>query len=290
MKTTFIVPSTAKVVVPSPSHALGVNSARDLLFAAFLCAFAQSSSAQSLETRIANAKGTVAFEFNTRRNVCGNGMSINISDDSSSGWTTRSRRSGIHIGRSVAGDQSICEEGPARVTISQSGGKPSDVRVTVGGREERVDTNLGAIGAAEAARYLLSIAPALSGRSADNAVMGAAIADSASVWKRMLEIAKDNTASEGSRKSSLFWVSQEASTVATAGLGAVATDDDAANGVRSDALFFLAQRKGGEGVPALIRVVRESKSAKLRKDAIWFLSQSRDPRAIALFEELLTGR
>jgi PBS lyase HEAT-like repeat len=59
--------------------------------------------------------------------------------------------------------------------------------------------------------------------------------------------------------------------------------------VRSDALFFLSQRPGGEGVPALIRVVRESKSVKLRKDAIWFLSQSRDPRAIELFEQLLAG-
>jgi hypothetical protein len=29
---------------------------------------------------------------------------------------------------------------------------------------------------------------------------------------------------------------------------------------------------------------------KLRKDAIWFLSQSRDPRALDLFEKLLSGR
>jgi hypothetical protein len=275
MTTNFVVPSAA----------------RDLLLTIVACvSIAQIASAQNLESRIANAKGTVAFEFNTRRNVCGNGMSINISDDSSSGWTTRSRRSGISIGRNVVGDQSICEEGPARLTLSQSGGKPSDVRVAVGGRAERVDTDLGAVGALEAARYLLKIAPALSGRSADNAVMGAAVADSANLWKRMLEIARDNEASEASRKSSLFWVSQEASTVATAGLSSVAMDDDATNGVRNDALFFLAQRKGGEGVPALIRVVRESKSAKLRKDAIWFLSQSRDPRAIGLFEELLAGR
>jgi hypothetical protein len=266
------------------------STARDLLLTLSICAFAPAASAQNLESRVANAKGTVAFEFTTRRAVCGNGMSITISDDTSAGWTTRSRRSGIHIGRSMSGERTICEEGPARVTLSQSGGKVSDVRVTVGGREERADTELGTIGAPEAARYLLQIAPALSGRSADNAVMGAAVADSTNLWRRMLEIARDNGASEASRKSSLFWVSQEASSVATAGLSSVALDEDADAPVRNDALFFLAQRKGGEGIPALIRVVRESKSAKLRKDAIWHLSQSRDPRAIELFEQLLAGR
>ncbi|MEO5815977.1 MAG: hypothetical protein ABIT20_11925 [Gemmatimonadaceae bacterium] len=59
-----------------------------------MAVMAQSASAQTLERRIANAKGTVAFEYTTRRAVCGNGSSIEISDDTSAGWTTRSRRSG----------------------------------------------------------------------------------------------------------------------------------------------------------------------------------------------------
>jgi hypothetical protein len=267
---------------------------RDLLFALFLCltiaCASEAGFAQSLKTRVATSRGSVGFDFTTRRNVCGNGMSINVSDDSSSGWTTRSRRSGIHIGRSDSRERYVCEEGPARVTLVQSGGAVTEVRVTVGGRDERADTELGSVGAPEAARYLLEIAPKLSGRSAENAVLGAAIADSSTIWRRLLEIARDNDASEGARKASLFWLSQEASTVATAGLGAVAMDDDAQTSVRGDALFFLSQRPGGEGIPGLIRVVRESKSIKLRKDAIWFLSQSRDPRALELFEQLLAGR
>jgi hypothetical protein len=275
MKTECIVPSAARHLLVT-------------LFA--VLSIAPPASAQNLENRIANARGTVAFEFTTRRNVCGNGMSINVSDDTSNGWTTSSRRSGIHIGRRIAGDREICEEGPARVTLSQSGSKVTDLRVTVGGKEARADNELGAVSAPEAARYLLKVAPALSGRSADHAVMGAAIADSTNLWRRMLEIARDNDASDASRKSSLFWVSQEVSSVATAGLSAVAMDEDADTPVRGDAMFFLSQRANGEGVPALIRVVRESKSPKLRKDAIWFLSQSRDPRAIELFEKLLAGR
>ncbi|MDB4916928.1 MAG: lyase domain protein repeat-containing protein [Gemmatimonadetes bacterium] len=256
-----------------------------------LCAASQVAAAQSLESRIAAAKGSrIGFDFTTRRNVCGNGMNIRISNDSSSGWTTRTVRSGMIIGRTVSGDQSICEEGPGHVLLTRTDGRVTGVVVSVGGRPERPDTQLGAIGAPEAARYLLSIAPSLEGWSGDNAITGAAIADSTNNWRRMLEIARDNNASEPARKTSLFWVSQEATVVATAGLSDVANDDRANMAVRKDALFFLSQRPGGGGVPALIKVVRESKSAALRKEAIWHLSQSRDPRAMDLFEQLLAGR
>lgn len=37
-------------------------------------------------------------------------------------------------------------------------------------------------------------------------------------------------------------------------------------------------------------LAESSKSIKLRKDAIWYLAQSRDSRALALFEKLLAGR
>src|SRR5204863_6707355 len=98
----------------------------------------------------------------------------------------------------------------------------------------------------------------IDGDAANDAVMGAAIAAGVKTWPTMLEIARDNDASESARKASLFWVSQEASAAAVSGIGAVAVDDDAAASVRSDALFFLAQKKDA-GIPALIRVVNESK-------------------------------
>jgi HEAT repeat protein len=160
----------------------------------------------------------------------------------------------------------------------------------VGARPEAAETDLGAVPPAEAARYLLSVAPRLSGRAGEAAVMGAAIADGVVVWQRLLQIARDSEASESSRKAAVFWVSQEASDAATARLDSIAVDDDATLSIRSDALFFLAQRPNGEGIPALVRVAESSKGVKLRKDAIWFLAQTRDPRALALFERLLGGR
>lgn len=246
---------------------------------------------QNLDSRIASASGkSVAFHFATRPNVCGDGISIQISDDTSDGWNTRSRRRGIHIGRSMSGYREPCEIGLARAVIDKNGSGIGRVQVTVGGRATKADTELGDVSSAEAAQYLLKIAPRLDGRSADNAVLGAAIADSTTVWRRLLEIARDENASESSRKTSLFWVAQEATAAALEGLDSIASDDDAEIGIRSDALFHLAHRPRGEGVPALIRVVRTSEHRKLRKDAIWHLSQSGDPRAVELFEQLLTGK
>jgi hypothetical protein len=249
---------------------------------------AQVASAQSLESRVAAAGGTVAFEYATRPNVCGDGSSIEISDDSSSGWTMRKSRRGVHVGRR-SGGYTRCEVGPARVVLRTDGGRVTDLRLTVGGRPQAADTELGEVPAAEASRYLLDIAPRLL-EGADDAVMGAQIAEGAVVWRRLLQIARDNSASEPARKASVFWVSHEAGTAAVAGLDSLAQDDDASTSVRADALFHLAQRPNGEGIPALVRVAETSKNKRLRKDAIFFLAQSRDSRALELFERLLAGR
>ena len=245
--------------------------------------------AQSLDARVASARGSVAFGYETRPNVCGDGLSIDVSNDTSAGWNARSSRSGIHLGRGRTA-ASTCEIGPARVVVEHSGATPTGVSVTVGGARPPADTELGDVSAADAARYLLAIAPRLAGRPGDNAVMGAAIAETPSQWRRMLEIARSADASESSRKASMFWVSQEVSAAATAGLTDVAMDDANERSVRSDALFYLAQRRNGEGIPSLIKVVRESKSARLRKDAIFHLAQSGDPRALDLFEQMLAGK
>ena len=254
---------------------------------------AHESLAQSLGDRIANARGAVAFTVATRGNVCGDGNGIFVSDDTSPGWNTRRRQSGTHIGHgSYSSDDAngVCEIAPARVVVEHDGARVSSLRLSVGGAGATAGTDLGRVDPAEAVRYALSWAPRLDGRSGEDAVATAAIADVPRVWPELMTIARDDQASESSRKAALFWVSREASAAAVAGLGSVAEDDDASTAVRSDALFYLSQRKDGAGVDALVRVVRESKSVKLRKDAVWYLGQTRDPRALALFEQLLSGR
>lgn len=43
-------------------------------------------------------------------------------------------------------------------------------------------------------------------------------------------------------------------------------------------------------MPALINVVRTSKDPQLRKNALFWLANSKDPRALDLIEELLTKK
>ena len=60
--------------------------------------------------------------------------------------------------------------------------------------------------------------------------------------------------------------------------------------VKESAVFALSQLRRDEGVPALIRIARTHASPSVRKKALFWLGQSDDPRAMALFEEILTRR
>ena len=53
-------------------------------------------------------------------------------------------------------------------------------------------------------------------------------------------------------------------------------------------MFALSQQPKDVGVPALIQVARTNRDPDVRRKAFFWLGQSGDPRAIALFEEVLT--
>ena len=86
----------------------------------------------------------------------------------------------------------------------------------------------------------------------------------------------------------MFWLGQAAGDAATKGLTDLVDDGNQDREVRESAVFALSQRPRDEGVPALIRIARENKDPDLRRKAIFWLGQSDDPRALSLFEELLT--
>jgi hypothetical protein len=44
----------------------------------------------------------------------------------------------------------------------------------------------------------------------------------------------------------------------------------------------------GEGVPQLIHVARTNRNPEVRKKAMFWLGQSKDPRALSFFEEVLS--
>ena len=52
------------------------------------------------------------------------------------------------------------------------------------------------------------------------------------------------------------------------------------NEVKKRAVFALTQMPNGEGVPMLIQVARTNHNPAVRKQAVFWLGQSKDPRAL----------
>jgi HEAT repeat protein len=88
------------------------------------------------------------------------------------------------------------------------------------------------------------------------------------------------------RKQALFWAGQNGS-VDMAKLGALydrATEEEFKNQV----IFVLSQRsKSPEAIDKLIDIAKNDKNKELRKQAIFWLSQSRDPRAAKAIMEIV---
>jgi len=92
------------------------------------------------------------------------------------------------------------------------------------------------------------------------------------------------------RRSAVFWLGQAAGDAATRGLTELVDDSSVELEVKESAVFALSQLRRDQGVPALIRIARTHASPGVRKKALFWLGQSEDPRALALFEEILTER
>ena len=256
--------------------------------ASVLLIAASTATAQTLEKRVAAAPdGSVRFSFAARPGVYGNGRNM-ISWDCDKG-NCRNRQVDGNWNDHDDWD-TPCDSGPVRVALSKSGGRILDLRVYVGGqwRTSTSATDLGMVGTKEAASYLLALALRDESRAAEKAIFPAVLADSVTIWPDLLKVAKSGDVSRKVRRSAVFWLGQAAGDAATRGLTDLVDDGREDREVRESAVFALSQRPREEGVPALIRIAKENKDPDLRRKAIFWLGQSDDPRALALFEELLT--
>ena len=89
------------------------------------------------------------------------------------------------------------------------------------------------------------------------------------------------------RGQALFWLAQRAGQRVAQEAIANAIASDPETEVKKKAVFALTQIPNGDGVPALIQVARTNQNAAVRKQAMFWLGQSKDPRALAYFEEVL---
>ena len=242
-----------------------------------------------LAERVAAAPdGSVRFSFATRAGVCGNGRNT-ISLECEDGSCGRQRISSGNYYDADAGCP--CEPGPARVALQKRNGQITRVRTYVGGTwwpagEGRV-TDLGVVSAAPSAGYLLQLATHGPGDVGRDAVLPAVLTDSVTVWPELLRLARTTAVSRETRRSAVFWLGQAAGEAATRGLTDLVEDSSVDVEVKESAVFALSQLRHDDGVPALIRIARTHTSARVRKQALFWLGQSDDPRALALFEEIL---
>jgi HEAT repeat protein len=186
-----------------------------------------------------------------------------------------------------------CNVGPARVVLDRRNGELADLRFYVGGRWRPAGSDvvdLGMVPAREAAEYLVSIAQSERGSLGEKAILPATMADSAEIWPALIRLARNDDLPRSTRTQSVFWLGQAAGEAATRNLSSIVLDNSVDREVRESAVFALSQRPREEGVPALISVARTNKDPEIRKKALFWLGQSQDPRAINLFEELLTKK
>ncbi|HET7039541.1 MAG TPA: HEAT repeat domain-containing protein, partial [Gemmatimonadales bacterium] len=247
-----------------------------VLFALFVpfVLFAGGAEGQGLADRARVRDGKVRLSYATRPDVCGNGRNITISR-STDDWI------------------SDCEHGPARVVLEWRGGALAGARTYVGGRWREGAagvTDLGDVPPAEAADLLLDLAEQAPGNVGEDLVFPATLADGVETWPRLAGMARNRSLPEGTRKSAIFWLGQAAGDKAVGPLGDLAREESGDVDVQEHAVFALSQLRDGGGVDALMDIARGHQSPKVRKSAMFWLAQSKDPRAIALFEEILRGR
>jgi hypothetical protein len=240
--------------------------------------------AQNLAERVgAVRQGTVELHFASRAGVCGNG-----DDNVSIGRS-------MHVGRYDADDVGYCEPGPVRVRLQLEDGSVRDIRYSVGRARAGNGqvTDLGAVPASAAAAYFLQLARTADSRVSNRAIMPAVLADSAYPWRELLAIARDSaTRSRGTRSSAELWLSRFASVKMSGhendltGPADESVSDE--SHARGSAVFALAQLRNHEGIPPLLQVAQTNRAAYVRRQALFWLGQSGDPRALGLFEEILS--
>lgn len=239
--------------------------------------------AQPLGASIARVSdGTVRMTFASRPDICGRGTSIVRNAHSTTTWDNESSRD--------VEWNADCDHGPVRVVFEVRDHEIVRLRTYVGGRwraPSASTVDLGTVRASDAATFLVSLADTLPSKPGRDAIFPATLADSATVWPSLVRLARNEDRARETRRQAVFWLSQLAGDAVTPSLDSLVGDARLDRDVREQAIFALSQRPKNEGVPALLRVARTSRDGELRRKAMFWLGQSNDPRAIALFEELL---
>lgn len=90
------------------------------------------------------------------------------------------------------------------------------------------------------------------------------------------------------KKQALFWLGQKAGKRSLDALGKTIDSNDADTEVQKQAVFAISQRPKDEAVPLLIKIAKTHAKPAVRKQAIFWLGQTGDERALEFFKEILS--
>jgi len=252
---------------------------------AILIAAAASTpvAAQTIAQRLSTADRPVQVIYPTRQTACGDGRSYigHVFDDSYYFGTDDNTM----YRRGNDWSRGPCVHGPTRVVATVFGGEVTRLRVYVG-PVPPVSSNVETINAstADATAWLTSLVTGDNARLAASAVLPLVLADAPDPWPLLLRVARDNTRGMSVRRDALMWLGQGA----VAHLGIEQKRDDTPDDeLRSQAVFALSQRPKAESVPALMDLAKTAKYPSAKRSAIFWLSQTGDPRAADVFADLL---
>jgi hypothetical protein len=258
---------------------------RNTLLLALLAALAaRPVSAQSLMRRVLDGPdGPVLFRFASRPGVCGDGATF-VRDGF--GGNNRISEGGNFSGNSRGDDWPPCVPGPVRVVVSVNGSEILRIRTYAGPRRagDAPPRDLGDVSVTDATDFLDRVIEQAHGRTANDAVLPLVLAD-ITPWPTLLRFARDEQLPRGVRNNVAFWLARGA----TAKLGLADRDDDD-DDVRASAVFALSQQPKETAIPKLIEVARHAPHPGARAQALFWLGQSGDRRAIDLFDEILSRR
>lgn len=167
----------------------------------------------------------------------------------------------------------------------------------VGIRSEAVDCDIDASGAPliwldgvkpeDSVSWLAGLARDTNTRTnqfSDRALTALALHASAAVSPVLVDFAR-NGATAQLKGRALFWLAQRAVEEAVPTIAAALDDPDTA--VKKQAVFALSQLPKDEGVPRLIELAKSHRNPEVRRQAFFWLGQSKDPRAVDYFASIL---
>lgn len=247
--------------------------------------------AQSLERRIIDAareggSSSVQFSFAARSGACGDGTRY-LEDGL--GGDERLYDGGNFNGWRRDGEETACERGPVRVVATVGGERIVGLRTFVGRERTGSDgdrRDLGRVSVADAVSLLTHLAKEESGRASADAILPIVLADSIDPWPTLLRFARNDRLGRNVRSTTDFWLARGAGYV----LGVNGRDRNDDDDVRAQAVFALSQQPHESAVPRLIEIVQHSSRPAVRAQALFWLGQSGDSRALDLFEEILGRR